>query len=570
MYICGDFNSRCGDASDYIEGIDDVRERDIIDVTSNHYGDLLLDFLVDCNFCMINGRVKGKNDFTSVSHRGRSVVDYVLVPHEQLCDIASMSILLMTETIEQFDLNRCDKIPDHSLLLWESNMCAPSIESETDISQNRLPRKRFNVTNIPEDFLNNREAVSLIERTIERIESSISEEHGANSAYSAFMDLLQTEMSSKLKSYSNTQYSKGRKMKCKKYWNEELELQWIKVCEKEKLWLKCKTNNVRKQLKAQYCAERRSFDKLNRRFKRKQQRSKQENLQNLLENDTSRDFWKEIGKLSLANDRKMRIPMEVVDGDGRSIYNTDEILSRWKTDYSELLNPENDQNFDNEHYENIQQQLQGNDVLNNSNLNVESLNSDITYQEVYESVYRAKLRKAAGFDSIPSEVLRFDICIELLHKIISYCFKSGEIPTEWTKGIINPIPKSDTQDARNPLSYRGISLLSVPYKIYADILNQRLTKWLEENKLLVEEQNGFRKKRNCVEHIYTLYSIVNNRKLSKQSTYVCFIDFKKAFDTVNRDLLWYKLMRIGITGRILDAEQSLYVNVQCTVMAISQ
>ena len=44
-----------------------------------------------------------------------------------------------------------------------------------------------------------------------------------------------------------------------------------------------------------------------------------------------------------------------------------------------LLNPDNDQNFDNGHYENIQQKLQGNDVLNNSDLNVESLNSDITY-----------------------------------------------------------------------------------------------------------------------------------------------------------------------------------------------
>ena len=66
--------------------------------------------------------------------------------------------------------------------------------------------------------------------------------------------------------------------------------------------------------------------------------------------------------------------MEVVDGDGRSIYNTNEILARWKTDYSK-----NDQKFDNEHYENIQQQLHGNDVLNNSDLKVESLNSDITY-----------------------------------------------------------------------------------------------------------------------------------------------------------------------------------------------
>ena len=69
-----------------------------------------------------------------------------------------------------------------------------------------------------------------------------------------------------------------------------------------------------------------------------------------------------------------------------------------------------------------------------------------------------------------------------------------------------------------------------------------------------------------IEHIYSLYTIVNNRKRSKLSTYVvCFIDLKKAFDTVSRDLQGYKLMCIGITGRILDAIQSLYVNVQCTV-----
>ena len=439
VFICGDFNSRCGEASDYVEGVDDVRERDVIDVTMNHYGDLLLNFLIDCNFCMINGRVKGKNDFTHVSHRGRSVVDYVLVPHEQLRDVTSMNISLMTETIERFDLAACDRIPDHSLLIWESEVFASLSENIAGVDQNNSSsRKRFNVLNIPSDFLNNDETTILIERTIERIETSISEEHGANGAYSAFMDLIYTEMDSKLKSFTNKPHLKGRKMKCKNYWNEELELQWSKVCVKEKLWLKCKTNNARKQLKAQYCAERRTFDKLNRRFKRKQQRLKQENLQNLLETDGSRDFWKEIGKLSLANDRKMRIPMEIVDQDGKSSYNTDEILSRWKMDYSDLLNSENDNNFDNVHYENVQQQLRGNNVPKNNILNVDSLNQDITYQEVYEAVYRAKLRKAAGFDGIPSEVLRYDICIELLHTIISYCFKNGEVPTEWTKGLLTP------------------------------------------------------------------------------------------------------------------------------------
>ena len=111
---------------------------------------------------------------------------------------------------------------------------------------------------------------------------------------------------------------------------------------------------------------------------------------------------------------------------------------------------------------------------------------------------------------------------------------------------------TDSQDARNLLNYRGISLLSVPYKIYADILNQRLMKWLDENRLLVEQQNSFRKKRNCIEHIiYSLYTIINNRKLSRHSTFACFIDYKKAFDTVNRDMLWYKLMCIGVNERII-------------------
>ena len=90
--------------SDYIEGVDDVIERDIIDSISNHYGDLLLNFLIDCNFCMLNGRVKGKNEFTHVSHRGRSVVDYVLIPHEQIINVKSMNVCLMTETVEKIRL----------------------------------------------------------------------------------------------------------------------------------------------------------------------------------------------------------------------------------------------------------------------------------------------------------------------------------------------------------------------------------------------------------------------------------------------------------------------------------
>ena len=87
-------------------------------------------------------------------------------------------------------------------------------------------------------------------------------------------------------------------------------------------------------------------------------------------------------------------------------------------------------------------------------------------------------------------------------------------------------------DRLDPLTFRPISLISVPYKIYADILNKRLSSWLERNDILSEEQNGFRKKRSCLDHLYVLTSIVKNRKIRKKDTYVCFIDAKKAFDNV--------------------------------------
>ena len=98
--------------------------------------------------------------------------------------------------------------------------------------------------------------------------------------------------------------------------------------------------------------------------------------------------------------------------------------------------------------------------------------------------------------------------------------------------------------------------------MYTDILNVRFSKRIDENNIIVDEQNGFRRNRSCLEHINALYTVINKRKHQKQSTYVCFVDAKKAFDTVQRDCLWYKLMSLGIKRKILKAVQSLYTKVQ--------
>ena len=81
---------------------------------------------------------------------------------------------------------------------------------------------------------------------------------------------------------------------------------------------------------------------------------------------------------------------------------------------------------------------------------------------------------------------------------------------------------------------------------------------MNDNEILVDEQNGFRATRSCIDHIYTLVTVLRNRKSLGKSTFLSFIDFKKAFDSVDRTLLLYKLSKIGIVGSIYNAISSLY------------
>ena len=88
---------------------------------------------------------------------------------------------------------------------------------------------------------------------------------------------------------------------------------------------------------------------------------------------------------------------------------------------------------------------------------------------------------------------------------------------------------------------------------------------MEENKILVEEQNGFRKGRSTAEQVSSPSNIIKTRKKNRLSTYCAFIDFKKAYDYVDRDILWSRLEGLGINGKISCAIRSLYEFVSACV-----
>ncbi len=181
-----------------------------------------------------------------------------------------------------------------------------------------------------------------------------------------------------------------------------------------------------------------------------------------------------------------------------------------------------------------------------------------TLQEVKLTLIRAKNSTSPGFDCIPVEVLHNSTVMECLLHLYNKCFDTSLVPHIWQKGIITPIPKDSTKDQRVPLNYCGITLASSVYKIYCSILNQRLNQWAEANGLVKDEQNVFRKSRSCLDHLSSLATIIDNRKLVGKSTYVCFIDFNKAYDRIKRHKLWSHLNRMGVPEKFLSALKSLY------------
>ena len=104
-------------------------------------------------------------------------------------------------------------------------------------------------------------------------------------------------------------------------------------------------------------------------------------------------------------------------------------------------------------------------------------------------------------------------------------------------------------------------------KIYEGIIARRITIFFDKQYLLSPYQVAYRKNRSVFDHILVLHEIFLEYRFykvgprggsSKKPLYVCFLDLKKAFDTVNRNLLFQKLCSVGIRGKMLRVIQNLF------------
>ena len=239
----------------------------------------------------------------------------------------------------------------------------------------------------------------------------------------------------------------------------------------------------------------------------------------------------------------------VKDKQGHNITESEKQLDRWTEHFEELLNrpaPENPP------------------VIPEAEMDLD-INSDApTKEEIVKAIKRLKNGKAAGPDGIPAEALKADVetTAEMLLPLFRKIWDEEEIPKDWKDGHIIKLPKKG--DLSNCENYRGITLLSIPGKIFNRILLERMKDSVDE--ILRDNQAGFRSNRSCTDQIATLRIIVEQSLEWNSSLYINFVDYRKAFDSIHRDTLWQLLRNYGIPEKVTRLIKKSYEDMTCQVV----
>ena len=198
------------------------------------------------------------------------------------------------------------------------------------------------------------------------------------------------------------------------------------------------------------------------------------------------------------------------------------------------------------------------------------LDTPPAFHEVAKAVKGLKNNKAAGPDGIPAEVFKHGgyPLLHRLHYFISAAWGAGELPQQWKDAITVIVykRKGDRSECGNS---RGISLLSVAGKVLARIMLDRLLSHVVDT-LLPESQCGFRRNRSTHDMIFVTRLLQEKCREQSQNLFVAFIDLTKAFDTVNRQLLWGILSKFGCPPQFLTVLRAFHDGMTASVLVDGQ
>ena len=211
------------------------------------------------------------------------------------------------------------------------------------------------------------------------------------------------------------------------------------------------------------------------------------------------------------------------------------------------------------------------------------LDRDLELSEFLDAYYSLKPHKSPGYHGItsmdyhsllPLEVPNEDpatkaklASLKFIFNILRDFWFNESVPRDFKRTILRPFLKNEDSNQNDPVNYRPISLLNSLMKIYEGTIHSRLTIFLEENDILSPYQSAYRKDRSIFDHFMVLHELFLEYRFFKVGPrggkrkcplYFCFLDLKKAFDTVIRNILFRKLWDVGIRGKILRVIVNLF------------
>ncbi len=187
----------------------------------------------------------------------------------------------------------------------------------------------------------------------------------------------------------------------------------------------------------------------------------------------------------------------------------------------------------------------------------------ITAREVETAIKQMKENKAPGLDDLASDIFKIggeEININLV-KLYNHILREKRIPMKWKEAkIIILHKKGDKADIKN---YRPISLLSHAYKIFTRIIQNRLKQILDENQ--PREQAGFRQGFSTTDHLHSLNQLIEKSNEYQLHLCVGFIDYEKAFDSVEHADLFRALRKTGVNEGYVQIIEDIYTDATATI-----
>jgi len=207
----------------------------------------------------------------------------------------------------------------------------------------------------------------------------------------------------------------------------------------------------------------------------------------------------------------------IKEANGNIIYEEAEVATCWNKYLEQLYREENmmiDAEIDEEHQN-----------------HTEEIDQSIMREEFDKALMELKNKKAPGVDEIPAEIIQNcgENTNKIIYEMIKECYETGQVPSDFTKCIIVPIPKKTM--AKTCEQHRTPSLIAHASKILTRIVLKRMERVIDE--FLTEDQFGFGRGKGTRKAILALRQVIEKQNRKRKTTYIAFVDLEKAFDNVD-------------------------------------